>query len=83
MMDARVLPDRTKTNDEMQKALKAKDNEAYAKAACKTWIDVRAFGQVFAFQRKFRISGVRGPVTIQSAFSVDPIDIESIQITKV
>ena len=27
-------------------------------------------------------NGVRGPVTIQSAFSVDPIDIESIQITK-
>lgn len=44
------LADRTKTNDEMQKALKAKDNEAYAKAACKTWIDVRAFGQVFAFK---------------------------------
>ena len=26
------LADRTKTNDEMQKALKAKDNEAYAKS---------------------------------------------------
>ena len=63
------LADRTKTNDKMQKALKTKDDEAYAKAACESWIDVRAFG-------------VRGPVTIQSAFSVDPIDIESIQITK-
>ena len=76
------LADRTKTNDEMQKALKAKDNEAYAKAACKTWIDVRAFGQVFAFKGNSVSVGVRGPVTIQSAFSVDPIDIESIQITK-
>ena len=75
------LADRTKTNDEMQKALKAKDNEAYAKAACKTWIDVRAFGQVFAFKGNSVSVGVRGPVTIQSAFSVDPIDIESIQIT--
>ena len=74
------LSDRVKKNEEMQKALKAKDNDAYAKAACETWFDVRAFGQVFAFKP---ISvGVRGPVTIQSAFSAAPIDIESIQITK-
>ena len=74
------LADRTKKNQRMQDALKAKDNDAYAKIACETWIDVRAFGQVFAFKP---ISvGVRGPVSIQSAFSVAPIDIESIQITK-
>ena len=76
------LADRTKTNDKMQKALKTKDDEAYAKAACESWIDVRAFGQVFAFKGNSVSVGVRGPVTIQSAFSVDPIDIESIQITK-
>ena len=58
------------------------DDEAYAKAACESWIDVRAFGQVFAFKGNSVSVGVRGPVTIQSAFSVDPIDIESIQITK-
>lgn len=74
------LADRTKKNQRMQEALKAKDNDAYAKIACEAWIDVRAFGQVFAFKP---ISvGVRGPVSIQSAFSVAPIDIESIQITK-
>lgn len=74
------LADRTKTNEAMQVALKAKDNEAYAEAACDMWFDVRAFGQVFAYKP---ISvGVRGPVSIQSAFSVAPIDIESIQITK-
>ena len=74
------LADRTKKNEAMQSALKAKDNEAYAKAACDMWIDVRAFGQVFAYKP---ISvGVRGPVSIQSAFSVAPVDIESIQITK-
>ncbi|MBD5555354.1 MAG: type I-C CRISPR-associated protein Cas7/Csd2 [Roseburia sp.] len=74
------LADRTKKNQRMQEALKAKDNDAYAKIACETWIDVRAFGQVFAFKP---ISvGVRGPVSIQSAFSVAPIDIESIRITK-
>lgn len=74
------LADRTKKNQAMQEALKAKDNDTYARIACETWIDVRAFGQVFAFKP---ISvGVRGPVTVQSAFSVAPIDIESIQITK-
>lgn len=74
------LADRTKKNQRMQEALKAKDNDAYAKIACEAWIDVRAFGQVFAFKP---ISvGVRGPVSIQSAFSVAPVDIESIQITK-
>ena len=76
----RSLADRTKTNEAMQVALKAKDNEAYARAACEMWFDVRAFGQVFAYKP---ISvGVRGPVSIQSAFSVAPIDIETIQITK-
>ena len=74
------LADRTKTNQKMQEALKAKDMVACARAACDTWLDVRAFGQVFAF--KPIPVGVRGPVSIQSAFSVAPIDIESIQITK-
>ena len=72
------LADRTKKNEKMQAALKAKDNDAYARAACETWFDVRAFGQVF----KPISVGVRGPVSVQSAFSVTPIDIESIQITK-
>lgn len=76
----RSLADRTKKNEAMQEALKKKDNVTYAKIACETWIDVRAFGQVFAFKP---ISiGVRGPVTVQSAYSAAPIDIESIQITK-
>lgn len=53
---------------------------------CQKWIDVRSFGQVFAFKKgkdTAEVSiGVRGPVTIQSAFSVEPIIVESIQITK-
>lgn len=78
--ECKSLADRTRKNQGMQDALKKKDNDTYAKIACETWIDVRAFGQVFAFKP---ISvGVRGPVSIQSAFSVAPIDIESIQITK-
>ncbi|HTF63874.1 MAG TPA: type I-C CRISPR-associated protein Cas7/Csd2 [Edaphobacter sp.] len=57
-----------------------------AKAACERWFDVRAFGQVFAFGRDGDASGVsipiRGPVTIQSAFSKQPVSIISTQITK-
>lgn len=59
----------------------------YAKKACETWIDVRTFGQVFAFKGekddKDGVSvGVRGPVSIHQAISISPIDISSMQITK-
>ena len=57
-----------------------------AKLACDYWIDVRSFGQVFAFSKSKGADGVsipiRGPVTIQSAFSVEPISSSSTQITK-
>lgn len=63
-----------------------KDREAVAARVSEKWIDVRSFGQVFAFKKGSGTSevslGVRGPVTIQSAFSVEPVIIESIQITK-
>ena len=61
-----------------------KDKEEYAKKACETWLDVRTFGQVFAFKSdKSGVSvGVRGPVSIHQAVSVTPIEIESMQITK-
>jgi len=69
------------------------------KLACEKWVDVRAFGQLFALKSVKKSSkkteekgnsegdtgisiGIRGPVTIQSAFSVEPVDIISIQITK-
>lgn len=78
----RSLADRAKNNAVMQKALKDKDKEAYAKAACETWIDVRSFGQVFAFKDDNVSVGVRGPVSVHSAFSVLPISIDSMQITK-
>ena len=66
-------------------ALKTKDREVYAQAACEAWLDVRSFGQVFAFKtgKDDGVSvGVRGPVSIHPAFSVDPITIDSLQITK-
>lgn len=66
--------------------------EDYARIACEQWLDVRAFGQVFAFKSGKKdetaegsdaISiGIRGPVSIQPAFSLDSVNITSTQITK-
>ncbi|MBQ9501217.1 MAG: type I-C CRISPR-associated protein Cas7/Csd2 [Lentisphaeria bacterium] len=66
-----------------------KDKDTYARTACETWFDVRAFGQVFAFKKGGKDEGadavscgIRGPVTVQSAFSLKPVDVASVQITK-
>ena len=80
------------------------DDKKFRDAACKKWLDVRAFGQVFAYKAKggkkskketdtsaqeksddIGVSiGIRGPVSIRSAFSIAPVSsrISSIQITK-
>lgn len=64
---------------------KAKKDDT-AKASCTKWFDVRTFGQVFAFGKDGDASGVsipiRGPVTIQSAFSLERVSVTSTQITK-
>ena len=62
---------------------KIKDRDEYARLACETWLDVRSFGQVFAFKDTKGVSvGVRGPVSVHQAVSVSPVEIESLQITK-
>ncbi len=79
------------------------DDKQFRKAACEKWLDVRAFGQVFAYKGKGNKKnkkakeegeqekgddagvsiGIRGPVSIHSAFSVAPLTSRSsIQITK-
>ncbi|TQC96418.1 type I-C CRISPR-associated protein Cas7/Csd2 [Moraxellaceae bacterium AER2_44_116] len=67
-------------------AFKKNSKDETAKLACAKWLDVRAFGQVFAFAKESDAAGVsiaiRGPVTIQSAFSREPISVTSTQITK-
>jgi CRISPR-associated protein Csd2 len=74
-------------------------SEKTVELACKKWLDVRTFGQLFALKSNKKAGkkkedggddegdtgvsiGIRGPVTVQSAFSLEPIDIASIQITK-
>lgn len=81
------LKDRADACKEFADAVKKKDKDGSArnaaeKAACKQWIDVRCFGQVFAFKGDDASIGIRGPVSIHPAFSVDTVDISSIQITK-
>ncbi len=66
---------------DLGKPEKNETKDHYAKKACEKYLDVRAFGQVFAFFDKFSC-GVRGPVSIHQAVSVSPVDIISQQITK-
>ena len=59
----------------------AKDSdEDIEEQANKLWIDVRSFGQVFTYLKKS--IGVRGPVSINMAKSLEPIVISSLQITR-
>jgi len=82
--------------DAALKGVDAGNKKEYQKAACNTWIDVRTFGQVFAFKAKKNKKNedesdsegvsipVRGPVSIHPAFSVATVldRSQSIQITK-
>ncbi|MFL8578214.1 type I-C CRISPR-associated protein Cas7/Csd2, partial [Clostridioides difficile] len=66
---------------EIKKGKRA-NKETCAEIACKEWLDVRAFGQVFAFKGSDVSLGIRGPVSIHQAVSCSPVDIISTQITK-
>lgn len=66
---------------EIKKGKKA-DRDRCAEIACQEWLDVRGFGQVFAFKGAEVSLGIRGPISIHQAVSVSPVDIVSMQITK-
>lgn len=70
-----------------EQGVKMSENEMVAEAACSEWLDVRSFGQVFAFKSNAKDTqgvsiGVRGPVSIHQAVSCSPIDVNSMQIVK-
>jgi len=82
--------------DALLKGIDPSDKKKYQEAACDAWLDVRAFGQLFAFKGKKGRKGegeddsdgvsigIRGPVSIHPAFSVATVldRAQSIQITK-
>lgn len=78
------LRDRAEGDEDLNKLMKGKEANAneFAQKACEKWIDVRSFGQVFAFKGVDVSIGVRGPVSIHPAISLMPIDVTSQQITK-
>jgi len=93
--DDRKTDDATSLRDRADKALGKKFGSAETvNLACSKWLDVRAFGQLFAIPKKSKSKGddedgdtgmsipIRGPVTVQSAFSVEPVEVTSTQITK-
>ncbi|HEY9166456.1 MAG TPA: type I-C CRISPR-associated protein Cas7/Csd2 [Candidatus Kryptonia bacterium] len=65
-----------------------KDEKKFRDAVCKKWLDVRAFGQVFAYKGDSEGEGVsvgiRGPVSVHPAFSISSVNdrVSSTQITK-
>lgn len=93
---AKSLNDRATRVAALDKAMKAKDGETCTVVACKEWIDVRAFGQLFAFsdsksgkkndtenkKEKGLSVGIRGPVSVRTAESVTLVDISTMQIIK-
>lgn len=85
--DDRKVDDATSLKDRADKTLGKKlSASGAAELACETWFDVRAFGQLFAYSSGKKGEGIsipiRGPVSVQSAFSVEPINVTSTQITK-
>src|SRR5580692_9771912 len=93
--DDRKNDDATSLRDRADKALGKKFGSAETRSlACEKWMDVRAFGQLFALPKNKKAKAgdeegdtgisipIRGPVTVQSAFSLEPVEVTSIQITK-
>ena len=80
-----LLGDEVETKSKKKTSKKDVKKDEIAKSACENWFDVRSFGQVFAFSGKDEDGvsiAVRGPVTLHSAYIIEPINITSTQITK-
>ncbi len=66
-------------NDKYPAKEKIADDDIY-KNMCESYMDVRSFGQVVTFQKKS--IGIRGPVSVTMAKSINPVNITSMQITR-
>lgn len=64
-----------------EKIKKEKTVENHLDSINEKWIDVRSFGQVFAF-KGYSAANVRGPVSISWAKSLDIVNPQNVQITK-
>jgi CRISPR-associated protein Csd2 len=91
--DDRKKDDAKSLRERAEKALGKKFGSSETAAlACATWFDVRAFGQLFALPKKKSKDDengdagvsipIRGPVSLHSAFSIQPVEVTSTQITK-
>lgn len=92
--DDRKIDDYKSLRDRADKELGAavtKDPDKLYKAGCEKWLDVRAFGQLFAYkgekgekgEKTDGVSvGVRGPVSVHAAESIGTVNITTTQITK-
>ena len=82
-------------NDRFEASQKENKDRDIREWTCEKWLDVRLFGQLFAFKKKDAKKkddgsedtgavsiGIRGPVTIQSAYSLEEVIVDSEQITK-
>ncbi len=78
------IKDRVRAQKELMQLEKVKDINGFYGEACRTWIDVRAFGQMFPFKDLFggTTIPVRGPVSVGMARSLQTVDILDYTISK-
>lgn len=66
--------------ERFESVFQKESDEDVVKMANEKWMDIRFFGQVFTYQK--RSIGIRGPVSISIAKSIEPIETITMQITK-
>lgn len=74
---------RVNAEPELERLIAAKDEAGYYRYVCSRWYDVRAFGQIFAFKSYNGVTiGVRGPVSISIAKSLDVVLTQQFDISR-
>lgn len=76
------ISERVKNYKELRKCDPYEKYDKFVELACKKWYDVRAFGQIFAPKGKNTSVGIRGPVSLGFATSLDTVCMIDIDITK-